>query len=69
MKSCTKVTETRVMAAVRRVEWAAACYRQEGHCPFRSHLAQRAGVRQSQKHPEVREAIEQALQMLSQNAL
>ena len=68
-QALAKVTETRVMAAVRRVEWAAACYRQEGHCPFRSHLAQRAGVRQSQKHPEVREAIEQALQMLSQNAL
>jgi hypothetical protein len=68
-QALAKVTETWVMAAVRRVEWAATCYRQEGHCPFRSHLAQRAGVRKSQKHPEVRAAIEQALQMLSQVTL
>lgn len=63
-----EVTETWVTAAVRRVEWAAACYRQEGRCPFRSHLTGRAGVHHSQKHPEIREAIERALQMLSQDA-
>ena len=60
--------ETREAFAARRVQWVAELYRQEGFCPTRKQLARRSSVRPNlvSGWPLVQEALDAALQMLSQ---
>jgi hypothetical protein len=43
-KALHEVVETRIQFAIRRLGWAAECFREEGKAPAKSELALRAGV-------------------------
>jgi len=59
-----QVTETDEEFAVRRVEWAAEQFQQEHIAPTRTALTQRTGIVKLVKHPQVKMALETALQRL-----
>jgi hypothetical protein len=61
------VSETPEMFAVRRIQWIAECYQQEGACPSYRQLIKRAGIGNimALKVP-VQDAINAALQALQQ---
>lgn len=60
----TEVVETREEFAVRRVRWAAECFRQENVCPQQWHLVRRAGLRPEMAAlPLVLEAIFSAMSL------
>ncbi|MDQ3742893.1 MAG: TnsD family transposase [Acidobacteriota bacterium] len=65
VKALDKVSESVENYAVRRVLWAAECFREEGICPTIWQLQGRAAVSDKvAKHPVVRAAIESALEAL-----
>ncbi|WP_445626608.1 TnsD family Tn7-like transposition protein [Nostoc sp. DSM 114167] len=60
-----ELSETREEFAVRRVQWAADCFRQENLCPQRWELVRRASLRpKTTELPLVKEAIATALEAL-----
>jgi hypothetical protein len=62
VKTLAKVSESTEEIAVRRVEWAARCYRDEGIRPNKEHLRCRAGMSLDiAKRPPVMAAINAAL--------
>jgi hypothetical protein len=65
-EALTELIETKEAFAIRRVNWAIACYRQEGNFPTASQLALRAGIDpRVRAKPEVQEAIATALAPLN----
>jgi hypothetical protein len=60
----TEVIETREQFAVRRVEWATEYFRQQNISPAWSGLINLAGVYELREIPQVKEAIDAALQSL-----
>ena len=59
-----EVIETREQFAVRRVEWATECFRKQNISPAWSGLILLAGVYELREIPQVKEAIDAALQSL-----
>jgi hypothetical protein len=59
-----EVIETREQFAVRRVQWATECFRQQNISPVWSGLINLAGVYELREIPQVKEAIDAALQSL-----
>ncbi|MGF2011009.1 TnsD family Tn7-like transposition protein [Nostoc sp. DedVER01b] len=60
-----ELSETREEFAVRKVQWAADCFRQENLCPQRWELVRRASLRpKTTELPLVKEAIATALEAL-----
>jgi hypothetical protein len=59
-----KLTETHEEAAIRRIKWAAECFRKENISPARSQLITLSGVVKLKDVPQVRDAIDAALQSL-----
>jgi hypothetical protein len=66
-QALTEVVETQVQFAIRRIRWAAECFRQENIFPTWSKLGRRAGIDHSFWYePEVINAFESALHSLRQ---
>jgi len=64
-KILTEVAETREEFAIRRIQWAAECFRQEGTCPKRWQLLRRSGLKSNiEGVPLVEKAIAAALASL-----
>lgn len=67
-KALEEVVETRVEFAIRRIHWAADCFRQKNILPALSTLGLRSGVNHSIWYvPEVKAAFEAALLSLRQS--
>ena len=49
---------------VRRIRWAAACYREEHHLPTRLQLLKRSGTRHQAKQPRIQLVLDAVLRML-----
>jgi hypothetical protein len=65
MSALAEVVETPLEFAVRRVQWAADCFRDEGIVPAPSTLGLRAVIKHHLwSHPEVKAAFQTALQSL-----
>ena len=60
------VIETREAFALRRIWWWVECYRRENILPTRSQLIDQAGVYPIADNPRVKQAIDAALEALSQ---
>jgi hypothetical protein len=61
-----KLVETREAFALRRIQWAVGCYREEGICPRKWQFVRRAGLRpEIASLTSIQKAIDQALQTLN----
>src|ERR1700749_544092 len=68
VEALEEVVETRVEFAIRRIRWAADCFRQENILPALSTLGLRSGINHSIWYvPEVKAAFEAALSALRQS--
>ena len=67
-EALSKAVETREVLALRRISWAEELYRQEKVHPKMWRLMKRAGIKRkfATESPQVKEALEAALQALSQ---
>jgi hypothetical protein len=63
-QALAEVIETREQFAVRRVQWATECFRQQNISPAWSGLINLAGVYQLREIPQVKEAIDAAMKSL-----
>lgn len=64
-QALNEAAETAEACAVRKIEWAAACFMQERMCPGRWDLLKRSGVRRQEASPIVQRAIDRALRNCS----
>ena len=65
LETLHKVTETFEQFAIRRVTWAANCFRNETVRPTRSQLVSRARAQNCARRPLIKEALDAALDMLA----
>ena len=65
LETLHKEIETYEQFAIRRVRWAAKCYRDEGICPSRPQLVSRARAQNCARRPLIKEALDAALELLA----